>query len=959
MLGPLDALTFPVFILDNVHQVSGWKDDGRPSRSLIVQNVLKQKGGLLQGPTGNSVSVSVSRLVLELFHELNKDTRTPICSQVSSTSCTINLVNAKVKVDVSNFVFPSWFDPNAQAPFDQAGHCLGPRVAEADQVPTAVANSAADSQPTAQPTASQQRSRAVREEKEESFHSPATTSTPLTPHVPEKVEVSNAPTYRDAPSESDILTYPDSESDILTYPEIPEAGPTIRDAQLSVTQIPPTIVAPDVESPAQLPATHASPTIVATETRTPKIVEPDAPPQVRRTIRVELTGNVGVKKASTLMKKMSISHNLGSSHRFERHLVFTKAIRIGSLTPAAISQTLAAGCVKVKTWLIGRDGLVRLTFSGYGPNERVIVDKTLKLCDEHVEKGEHRTDPTLTTIPYCDLCHDIVAVYDRLKNRSGKLPPEQPIPWRSDSCLGDGADHGIDLTQGYFDSGDFCLFGLPLAYTVTMLSYGLVEYGTLYGPNYAPASDAVRWGTDWLIKAHASPNELYVQVGDGNIDHKCWQRPENLTTPRPSFAVNVTSPGTEPAAEAAAALAAASIVFRTSDPAYSQTLLVQAAHLFQFADKYRLTYAVSVPQAAAFYNSYSGYGDELLWASAWLFRATSDPVYLRYATGPNFADPSLGWQNAVTEFSWDSKLAGAVVLWSQLAPPGASVPLDHYRQVANDFACHYVAPNGVQKTPAGLAWLREWSPLQYVTSSSFLIAAYADHLGNATVTCPDRAYSAFELIFYSQGQADYILGSNPLSLSYMVGFTASYPTHVHHRAASIPQDGIEYTCDGGFQFFSTPKPNPTIVAGAIVGGPDASDGYLDVRSEFQQSEPSTYTLGCFLGLLARLSGSVPGVPVASSGAPPTSAPPSVAPGSAPTAAPSIGAPPPSVGPGAAPTPVPSASASAPSVAPGSAPTRVPSAPPSVAPPSAAPTPVPSASVGPPGFVQCMCACNGF
>jgi endoglucanase len=559
--------------------------------------------------------------------------------------------------------------------------------------------------------------------------------------------------------------------------------------------------------------------------------------------------------------------------------------------------------------------------------------------------------------------------------RSGKLPSESPIPWRGDSCLGDGwSDHGLDLTQGYFDSGDSCIFGLPLAYTLTMLSYGLVEYGTLYGPNYAPALDAVRWGTDWLLKAHVSLNELYVQVGDGNIDHQCWQRPENLTTPRPSFAVNVSNPGTEPAAEAAAALASASIAFSTTDPAYSQTLLVHAAHLFLFADKYLLPYTVSVPQAAAFYNSYSGYGDELLWASAWLFRATADPVYLRYATGPNFDDPSLAWQKAATKISWDSKLAGAAVLWSQLGPPGASIPLDHYRQVANDFACHYVAPNGVQKTPAGLAWLRGWSPLQYVTSSAFLIAAYADHLGDASVTCPDRAYSASELLAYSQGQADYILGLNPLSLSYMVGFTASYPTHVHHRAASIPQDGINYTCGGGFKFFSTPKPNPTIVAGAIVGGPDASDGYLDVRSEFQQSEPSTYTLGCFLGLLARLSSGP--VPVASSGVPPT--------------APSIGAPPPSVGPGApvpsasalapsgstTPTPVPSASALAPSVAPGSAPgappspgtapTPVPSASasaPSVAPGSApasvAPTPVPSASAGPPGILQCKCDCSGF
>jgi hypothetical protein len=55
------------------------------------------------------------------------------------------------------------------------------------------------------------------------------------------------------------------------------------------------------------------------------------------TIKVELTGNVGAKKASTLMKKMSISHNLGSSHPFGRHLVFTK----GRQTPESVGRLLA------------------------------------------------------------------------------------------------------------------------------------------------------------------------------------------------------------------------------------------------------------------------------------------------------------------------------------------------------------------------------------------------------------------------------------------------------------------------------------------------------------------------------------------------------------------------------------------------------------------------------------------
>lgn len=32
----------------------------------------------------------------------------------------------------------------------------------------------------------------------------------------------------------------------------------------------------------------------------------------------------------------------------------------------------------------------------------------------------------------------------------------------------------------------------------------------------------LRWGLDWLIKAHPSDNVLYVQVGDVNLDNDYW-----------------------------------------------------------------------------------------------------------------------------------------------------------------------------------------------------------------------------------------------------------------------------------------------------------------------------------------------------------------------------------------------------------------------------------------------------
>ena len=62
-------------------------------------------------------------------------------------------------------------------------------------------------------------------------------------------------------------------------------------------------------------------------------------------------------------------------------------------------------------------------------------------------------------------------------------------------------------------------------------------------------------------------------MGDPNSDHVCWERSEDMDTPRLTLQINETTPGTEVAAETAAALAAASIVFRASDPFYAERLL--------------------------------------------------------------------------------------------------------------------------------------------------------------------------------------------------------------------------------------------------------------------------------------------------------------------------------------------------------------------------------------------------
>ncbi|MBA0821446.1 hypothetical protein Goarm_018305, partial [Gossypium armourianum] len=249
--------------------------------------------------------------------------------------------------------------------------------------------------------------------------------------------------------------------------------------------------------------------------------------------------------------------------------------------------------------------------------------------------------------------------------RSGRLPYNQRVTWRDHSGLTDGLEQGVDLVGGYYDAGDHVKFGLPMAFTVTMLSWSVIEYRDQIADagELEHALEAIKWGTDYFIKAHTSPNVLWAEVGDGDTDHYCWQRPEDMTTSRQAYKIDEKNPGSDLAGETAAAMASASIVFKKTNPHYSHLLLHHAQELFEFGDKYRGKYDGSIGVVKSYYASVSGFMDELLWAALWLYEATDkEDYYLKYVINKAHCFGGIGW--AISEFSWDVKYAGVQVLAS-------------------------------------------------------------------------------------------------------------------------------------------------------------------------------------------------------------------------------------------------------------------------------------------------------
>lgn len=100
-------------------------------------------------------------------------------------------------------------------------------------------------------------------------------------------------------------------------------------------------------------------------------------------------------------------------------------------------------------------------------------------------------------------------------------------------------------------------------------------------------------------------------------------------------------------------------------------------------------------------------------------------------------------------------------------------------------------------------------------------------------------------------QADYVLGDNPMKMSFLVGYGDKYPQFVHHRGASIPADA-KPKCEDGFKWLSSSKPNPNVAVGALVGGPFLNETFIDDRNNSMQTEPSTYNSALIVGLLSGL-----------------------------------------------------------------------------------------------------------
>ncbi|KAF9928303.1 hypothetical protein FBU30_002477 [Linnemannia zychae] len=451
-----------------------------------------------------------------------------------------------------------------------------------------------------------------------------------------------------------------------------------------------------------------------------------------------------------------------------------------------------------------------------------------------------RDSPSFPDPEYVKLLEYMFLFYEA--QRSGKLPPDQRVTWRNDSALNDGRDAGVDLSGGYYDAGDYIKFIFPLTFTMTETCWGALEFWDGYQlANQTQYLDQmVRWGMNWLIKAHPDNNTLYAQVGTDAVDNSYWGPDTSIPLPRATFKVTNINPGTDIMADAAAAFASCSMLYRDKfkDTTYATTLQTHATSLYQLAETAtpQQVYQKVVTAAECCYAS-SGFIDELAWGAAWMYKLTQDASFATKAS--NYIDQLNVRTVQVNAITWDDKSGLTYILMAGASPPGSRAKWQDLSQRFADTMISGEKPNTF--TEGGLFYSNgnsEADSSVVAANAAFALQILANNM-NSTGGDPTRIekYKGFSL-----KQIEYLLGDNPEKTPYVVGVHPNSPINPH----SAPATGALNDND----INNIPKQERWTLYGALVGGPDKNDRFEDVRSDWRQTEVALDYNAPFNGLIA-------------------------------------------------------------------------------------------------------------
>lgn len=417
--------------------------------------------------------------------------------------------------------------------------------------------------------------------------------------------------------------------------------------------------------------------------------------------------------------------------------------------------------------------------------------------------------------------------------QAGPLPEWNRVEWKADSTMTD------EVLGGWYDAGDHVKFNLPMAYSASMLAWGLYQYpdGVEKCGEMTNYVNNLEFVLDYLAECDRG-DEVVYQVGNGTIDHTWWGPVELIqygmqdsgTSYDSARAILVSSDGCSAVfGEMAAALAAGSCALKDRiDQSKIDDYIAHAENIFKFADASKSNDVYNDSNASGFYRS-SHFYDELFYAANWLYIATGEQSYLDKAKSyiPNL-DKELGSDELKYTWCqcWDDVMQGGMLLYA------INTNDDFYINRVEKHVNYWT--NTIKKVDGALGYCDTWGCARYAETAGFIAAVACD------TVLADKNNSDY--VKFYETQMNYVLGDNADGQSFVVGYGEKSPKNPHHRTAhgSWKND------------LAIPDTNRHVLYGALVGGPNQDGSYEDDRQNYINNEVATDYNAGFTALLCKM-----------------------------------------------------------------------------------------------------------
>jgi hypothetical protein len=311
------------------------------------------------------------------------------------------------------------------------------------------------------------------------------------------------------------------------------------------------------------------------------------------------------------------------------------------------------------------------------------------------------------------------------------------------------------------------------------------------GPNGVPdLLDEARWGLDWMLRLHPSPDELYHQIADDR-DHAGLRLPQEdridygwgpggarvvyFADGKPQGLGRYQSASTgiaNLAGRYAAAMGLAHQVWK-DDPAeraFADRCLKAGREVYALG-RVREGFQQGNSYGAPYRYEESTWADDMEWGAAEMARATGEPGYLddarRYAHAVGAGDSWMGREQAGHYFYYPFMNAGHFRLHDLVDPDTKSRLAGYYREGLD--RCVRAGASNPYQVGAPFLWC-----------SNNLVVALVTQCGFYERMTGDPRYREF-----AARNLDWLLGRNPWGYTMFTGIGQTFPTDVHLQTTRL------------------------------------------------------------------------------------------------------------------------------------------------------------------------------